>query len=279
MLASAIDRLAPFSLSRFWCCDSAQGVHRPSRVNPGLVLLASLYPIASALNPLIAAQIAGDYKIKTIELHHNSFNEIPASIAFFSHTLTSLNLSHNGFTSDTWLRDTLDLPNLIELNLSSNTFDSLSPLLRFLTAPQLSKLDISFNRMTSLPTPQSQDGTLGATFPMLSILLASNNRLRELSAESVKGIRLLDVQSNEIERLDPKLGLLGIDRKGERRLEKFEVAGNRFRVPNWRVIEKGTEGVLEWCRGRLGPEDLEVVNTDGQGQGNKMAEVEEQDTW
>lgn len=238
---------------------SPTAVEWSSNINTSLGILNRSSTSSTSLNPLIAAQIAGDYKIRTMELHHNSFSEIPASIAFFGHTLTSLNLSHNGLTSDTWLKDTLELPNLIELNLSSNTFDSLTPLLRYLKAPQLSKLDISFNRMTGLPLSSSLDGTLGAKFPMLSILLASNNRLRELSAESVKGIRVLDVQSNEIERLDPKLGLLGVEGKGERRLEKLEVAGNRFRVPNYRVIEKGTEAVLEWCRGRLGPEDLGVV--------------------
>jgi len=34
-------------------------------------------------------------------------------------------------------------------------------------------------------------------------------------------------------------------------LTSFDVAGNRFRVPNWQVLGKGTEAVLTWLRGRI----------------------------
>ncbi len=220
-----------------------------SNINTQLGVLDRSYTNSSTLNPLIAAQIASHHKIKTVELHHNSFTEIPASIAFFG-GLTTLNLSHNGLSSDTWIRDTVELPNLVELNLSSNTFDSLTPVLRWLEAPNLAKLDVSFNRLTALPSPSSTSGHLRSKFPKLTILLASNNKLREMNADSVRGLRTIDASSNEIERMDPKLGLL-MD------LKQLEISGNRFRVPNWRVVEKGTEGVLEWCRGRLQPEELE----------------------
>lgn len=217
-----------------------------ANINTALGCLDRSHTQSTSLNPLIAAQIAAENKIKTLELHHNMFGEIPASIAFFGHTLTSLNLSHNGLTSDTWLKEELELPNLVELNLSSNTFDSLSPILKNLTAPQLARLDVSFNRLTTLPTSPS----LHSKFPLLGILLASNNTIRELSPLSIAGCRMVDVTSNEIERLDPRLGLL-------KELARFECAGNRFRVPNWKVVEKGTGSVLEWCRGRLSVEEIE----------------------
>ena len=34
-------------------------------------------------------------------------------------------------------------------------------------------------------------------------------------------------------------------------LEKLEVTGNRFRVPRWNVLERGTEATLRWLRGRV----------------------------
>jgi Leucine-rich repeat (LRR) protein len=200
------------------------------------------------LNPVTAAQVASSNMVKTVELHHNAFTEIPASIAFFGLTLTSLSLSHNELTSDTFLKDELDLPVLRELNLSSNTFNSLQPLIRYLNAPQLTKLDISFNRLTSLPT-------LRPAFPNLVVVLASNNTVRELYPDAVRGLKILDLQDNEINGLNAKLGLIT-------GLERLEVKGNRFRVPKWTVLEKGTEYLLGWLRDKI-----PVGELDGEGLG------------
>ena len=171
-----------------------------------------------SLNPVAAADVAANNAVKSLELHHNLFKEIPSSVAFFAATLTSLSLAHNELTSDAFLKDDLDLPALKELNLSSNTFNSIQPLIQHLHAPLLERLDISFNRLTSLPP-------LKRYFPSLVTLLASNNTIRELSPEAVKGLRVVDCSSNDINSLNARIGLLG----GPGGLEKLDVSGNRFR--------------------------------------------------
>lgn len=193
-----------------------------------------------SLNPVAAAQVAASNNIRGLELHHNKFNEIPSSIAFFAATLTSLNLSHNELTSDRFLKDDLELPVLKDLNISSNTFNSLQPIIQHVQAPQLEKLDISFNRLTFLPALKSY-------FPSLITLFASHNTIKELSPESVKGLRTVDCSSNDISSLNPRIGLLG----GPGGLERLDVGGNRFRVPKYTVLEKGTEATLTWLRDRI----------------------------
>ena len=193
-----------------------------------------------SLNPVIVAQISANHTIRTLELHHNIFKEIPSSIGFFAATLTTLNMAHNELTSDTFIKDDLELPVLKELNISSNTFNSLRPLVQRLKAPQLEKLDISFNRLTFLPE-------LRPHYPRLTMLLASHNTIRELSPEAVKGLKVLDCSSNDISSLNPRIGLLG----GPGGLERLDVSGNRFRVPKYTVLEKGTEAVLAWLRDRI----------------------------
>ena len=193
-----------------------------------------------SLNPVAAAQVAASNTIRALELHHNGFREIPSSIEFFAATLTTLSLAHNELNSDTFMQDDLELPALKELNLSSNTLNSVQPLIQHLQAPLLERLDISFNRLTSLPP-------LRAHFPGLTTLLASNNAIRELSPESIKGLRILDCSSNDINSLNARIGLLG----GPGGLERLDVSGNRFRVPKYTVLEKGTEATLAWLRDRI----------------------------
>jgi Leucine-rich repeat (LRR) protein len=193
-----------------------------------------------SLNPVIAAQIAANNTIRTLELHHNVFKEFPSSIAFFAASLTSLSLARNELTSDTFLKDDLELPALKELNLSSNTFNSVQPLIQHLKAPQLERLDISFNRLTFLPA-------LKPHFPKLSYLFASNNTLKELLPESINGLRVVDCSCNDINSLNPRIGLLD----GPGGLERLDVSGNRFRVPKYTLLEKGTEAVLAWLRDRI----------------------------
>jgi Leucine-rich repeat (LRR) protein len=193
-----------------------------------------------SLNPVIAAQIAANNTIRTLELHHNVFKEFPSSIAFFAATLRTLSLARNELTSDAFLKDDLELPALKELNLSSNTFNSVQPLIQHLKAPQLEKLDISFNRLTFLPA-------LKPHFARLSYLFASNNTLKELSPESIAGLRVVDCSSNDINSLNARIGLLG----GPGGLERLDVSGNRFRVPKYTILEKGTEATLSWLRDRI----------------------------
>ncbi|KAL3427758.1 conserved leucine-rich repeat protein [Phlyctema vagabunda] len=206
---------------------------------------------SSSLNPVIVAQIASNNSIKTLELHHNCFKEIPSSIGFFAATLTTLSLAHNEMTSDTFLTEELELPALKELNLSANTFNSLQPLIQNLIAPQLEKLDISFNRLTYLPP-------LRPYFPNLTTVLASNNTIRELLPESVKGLHVLDCNSNDLGSLNARIGLLG----GPGGLQRLDVRGNRFRVPKYTVLEKGTEATLSWLKDRIPVGETSLTDID-----------------
>lgn len=204
-----------------------------------------------SLNPVAVAQIAATNNIKALELHHNVFKEIPSSIAFFAMTLTSLSIAHNELNNDSFMKDDLELPVLKELNISSNTLNSLQPLMQHLIAPQLEKLDFSFNRLTALPN-------LRQHFPNLVNVFASHNTIRELSPENIKGLRILDCSSNDINSLNARIGLLG----GPGGLERLDVSGNRFRVPKYTILEKGTEATLAWLRDRIPTSETSTTDID-----------------
>ncbi len=193
-----------------------------------------------SLDPVIAAEIAVNNTIRVLDLRHNLFKEIPFPITLFASTLTTLILSQNELGNDSFLNENFDLPALKELNLSSNTFSSLHSLTTYLHAPSLEKLDTSFNRLPSLPI-------LRSSFPQLTILFASNNSIKDLYPEAVKGLKVLDCSNNDIESLNARIGLLG----GPAGLERLDVSGNRFRVPKYTVLEKGTEATLKWLRDRI----------------------------
>ena len=206
---------------------------------------------SNTLDPVIAAAVASENIIKSVELHHNSFSQIPNSIAFFAATLTSLSLAHNELTSDAFTEDSLELPALRELNISSNKLDSLQPIIQHMQAPSLEKLDVSFNRLIDLPP-------LKLHFPNLTSLLASNNAIQELRPEAVKGLRSLDCSSNDIASLNARIGLLG----GSGGLEWLDVRGNRFRVPKYTVLEKGTEATLAWLKDRIPADEVASYEVD-----------------
>ncbi|KAI0017967.1 hypothetical protein F4780DRAFT_781819 [Xylariomycetidae sp. FL0641] len=191
---------------------------------------------SSSLHPVVCSKIAAKETVRDIRLQHNTFTQFPNSLSFFTDTLTSLSMSHNQLTGESWLTEPLDLTALRELNLQNNFCTSLTPLTTHLCAPNLEKLDMSFNRVVRLPK-------LRDTFPSLTVLLISNNHLEELGADLVEGMKIIDASNNEISHLPPHLGLLGLDR--------LDVMGNRFRVPRWNVLERGTEATLRWLRGRV----------------------------
>lgn len=191
---------------------------------------------SSSLHPVVCSKIAASQSVRDVRLHHNTFTQFPNSLSFFSDTLTSLSLSHNQLTGESWLTEQLDLTALRELNLQSNFCTSLAPLVTYLCAPNLEKLDVSLNRIVRLPP-------LREVFPSLTVLIISNNRLEELDPDSLQGMKIVDASNNEITHLNPRIGLLG--------LERLEVTGNRFRVPRWNVLERGTEATLRWLRGRV----------------------------
>ncbi|KAL7951570.1 hypothetical protein V8C42DRAFT_304487 [Trichoderma barbatum] len=216
------------------------------QVKPGGLLDRSRTEMSS-LSPEMCAELSRSYQIRQAQLHHNLLSAFPGTLQFFSQTLTSLSLGHNKISGEAYLTEELNLPVLTELNLSSNTITSLGPLTKFLKAPALEKIDVSLNRLTALPLDLKQ------SFPSLKVLLASNNQLTELDPAAIKGLKVVDVSSNDIAHLDPRLGLLG----GKDGLERLEVAGNRFKVPKWNILEKGTAATMRWLRGRVPAAEME----------------------
>ena len=208
---------------------------------------------SSTLHPVICARVAGENRVTHAHLHHNLFAAVPEGLSFFAGTLTALSLAHNQLVGETYLPEELELPALKELNLSSNRVTGLAPLARNLRAPALEKLDVSMNRISALPVP-----SLREFFPNLSVLLASNNHIVELEPEAIRGLRVVDAANNDVAHLNPRIGLLG----GEGGLERLEVGGNRFRVPRFSVIERGTEATLRWLRGRVPAEAGRVEESD-----------------
>ena len=196
---------------------------------------------SSSLHPVVCSRVATENRVYEVKIDHNLFSAFPNSLSFFVETLKSLCLSHNQFVGEAYLAEELELPALQELNLASNHITGLGPLMTHLRASALQKLDVSMNRIVSLPQ-------LRQTFPKLVVLLAANNHMEELDPESIRGMEIVDASSNDIAHLNPKLGLLG-GSKGS--LKKLEVTGNRFRVPRWNVLERGTEATLKWLRSRV----------------------------
>ena len=195
---------------------------------------------SSSLHPVVCSKLAASQTIRDIRLNHNTFTVFPNSLSFFSDTMKSLSLSNNQLVGESYLAEELDLTALTELNLSSNHITGLAPLTTHLRAPNLQKLDVSFNRIVSLPR-------LRDFFPSLTVLLVATNHLEDLDPEAVKGLKVVNASNNDITHLNPRLGLLS----GNGGLERLEVTGNRFRVPRWNVLERGTEATLRWLRGRV----------------------------
>lgn len=196
---------------------------------------------SSSLHPVVCSKVAADNSVKQAMLHHNLFPSIPNSLSFFAGTLSVLSLAHNQLVGGAYLSEDMEFPALRELNLSSNRITGLEPLVQHLHAPIMEKLDVSLNRINTLPM------SLKEVFPQLTVLLASNNQIPDLEPEMIKGLKIVDASSNDISRLNPKIGLLG----GPGGLERLEVMGNRFRVPRYNVLERGTEATLRWLRGRV----------------------------
>lgn len=212
---------------------------------------------SSSLHPVACSKVAGAHTIREVQLHHNLFSALPESLSFFAETLTALSLAHNQLVGETYLGNSeeLDFPALKEFNLSTNHITSLGPLINSFYAPNLEKLDVSVNRITHLPSQNDLETggkVLRDAFPKLTTLLVANNHLDSLDPESIRGLRVFDATNNDIAHLNPRIGLLG----GPGGLERLDVTGNRFRVPRWNVLERGTEATLRWLRGRVPVADM-----------------------
>jgi Leucine-rich repeat (LRR) protein len=191
------------------------------------------------------AAVADD--IRQLHLQQNTFTCIPAPLSQITF-LTVLDLSRNNI--EIALTSPLSLPKLKDLRLATNKITSLNALIAHLTAPALQTLDVSNNRLNgTLPC-------LHTTFPSLISLLAADNSLSVASASSLTGLKIVNLANNDIERLDPQIGRFqGI-------LTSLNVEGNKFRVPSWHMLQKGTESVLGWLRERIPAEAVEDVEDD-----------------
>lgn len=214
-------------------------VPRAWHLKPGGVIDRSSANL-EAIEPADLESFARENDVKTLILHHNLFTQLPQATELLGSSLRILDLSRNKLTgSSYYILTELSLPHLRSLNLSNNAITSLSPLLDLLLAPQLTEINVSRNRLTSLPV-------LRKSYPALASVYAPQNSISELRVEPVKGLQVLDVSGNAIAHLEPKLGLLGSEG-----LRTLIVGANKFRVPRRDVIDKGTEAVLAWLRGRI----------------------------
>ncbi|KZM21982.1 uncharacterized protein EKO05_0005048 [Ascochyta rabiei] len=174
--------------------------------------------------------------IRQINLQDNLLQTIPTAFAHLPH-LTILDLTKNCISSP--LTNALDLPKLRDLRLSGNKLHSLTPLSAHLTAPSLQTLDVSQNRLTG-PLPSLRD-----SFPALITLIASDNAIIDVPADSLSGLKMVNLSNNNIERLDPRIGL----HAGT--LTSLIVEGNKFRVPNYQILSKGTDAILAWLKDKV----------------------------
>lgn len=181
---------------------------------------------------------AAENDVRQIVMHHNDFESIPATLTAAA-SLTMLDLSHNVLTCVN--NRVLSFPALRELRLDNNKLRSFDSLIVYVTAPRLQLLDIRNNRFSgSLPVVRS-------IFSSLTTFLAAENSIAEISAEALEGLKVVDLSNNDIGRLPPEIGRLPIT--------SLNVEGNRFRVPNYQTLQKGTDAVLAWLRDRIPVED------------------------
>ncbi|KAF2712221.1 L domain-like protein [Pleomassaria siparia CBS 279.74] len=174
--------------------------------------------------------------VRQLYLQQNLFTTIPTVTSQLDF-LAVLDLSKNNI--DRVAKEALHLPKLRELRLVKNKMQSFDDIVSLLSAPGLQHLDVSINRISG-PLPNLRE-----FFPELLILQASDNQVTDVSAESLTGLKIVNLNNNEIPRLEPRIGLLAGT------LTQLGVEGNRFRVPNYAILSKGTEAVFQWLRGRI----------------------------
>lgn len=197
----------------------------------------------SELDEAKLAAFIKTHEVRQLYLYQNSFDTMPALLSIVNH-LTVLDLSKNNIVKA--ISEPLRLPHLRELRLANNKLQSLDPLMACLIAPCLQHLDVTNNRIFgSLPV-------LREVFPDLTLLMASDNVITDVPAESLRGLKVVNLSNNEIARLPPEIGLLAGT------LTSFEVEGNTFRVPSYAILKKGTEAVLTWLRDKIPNPDQEA---------------------
>nr|POE78596.1 leucine-rich repeat-containing protein 40 [Quercus suber] len=202
----------------------------------GLLDLASK-SLSDDVNDTLGSFLKGN-EVKQLLLQANRLSTIPPALRF-GQGLRVLDLSGNVFGSD-YFANSLELPFLTELKLSNCRLGTIEPLISQLTAPSLQSLNVSANRLVG-PVP-----TLRRTYPALTNFWANDNRFVSVTIDALRGMTTVNLTSNDIEVLPAEIGLLW-----DEGLKHFDVGSNAFRVPNYRILEKGTEATLRWLRDRL----------------------------
>lgn len=181
-------------------------------------------------------------EVRELVLAKNLLSMIPFELSM-AQNLRVLDLSNCSLGGE-YLTETVNFQYLQELNISGNKISSWDPLLQFFQAPRLTTLNVSNNRLVG-SVPALRDN-----FPDLKVLHARDNKIDAVSAEALGGLQSADLSNNNIGYLPPEIGLLW-----DQGFKGFNVSGNAFRVPNYRVLEKGTEATLAWLRTRISEGD------------------------
>ena len=184
--------------------------------------------------------------VRQLHLQNNKITEILPALVL-APNVRVLDLSNNPLEAD-HLIDRLELPSLQELQLRNCSLTSLGQLLTNLDAPKLHTLDVSANRLAG-PVPMLREA-----FPHLTTFLARDNRFSDISVQELQGLQTVNLASNNLQQLPAEIGLLWHEG-----LKSFEVGSNAFRVPGYRVLEKGTEATLRWLRDRLPAAEEQTV--------------------
>ncbi|CAI2171496.1 9862_t:CDS:2 [Funneliformis geosporum] len=173
----------------------------------------------------------------TIILAFNTFQAIPVGFQTFKNTITTFKLDHNKFTSFPSFDDpSIVFPNVDTLDLSANQLTSLPGETDHTAFPNLQVFNVNQNRITELPTKWP--------FPKLTTFLATSNNLTSITTSTFEGMEVVDVSNNNIGNLPPELGNI-------KTIKTFLVGGNSFRVPRYTIVQKGTDAVMEYLRGRI----------------------------
>ncbi|TKA28466.1 hypothetical protein B0A50_03933 [Salinomyces thailandicus] len=220
-----ISDLAPRSAGTIW------------KVKGNGVLDLSSQGLSDDANDALASFLE-ENEVKELYLQSNKLTIVPPALQL-GQALRVLDLSNNCLEPD-YFCDELELPNLRELSLSACRLIDSAPLTTQLLAPRLQTLNLTTNRLFG-PLPAFR-----TTLPALTTFLAKDNKFTSLSADSLRGLQTVNLASNDICALPAEIGMLW-----EEGLKNFEVGSNAFRVPSYRVLEKGTEAVLRWLRDRL----------------------------
>lgn len=176
--------------------------------------------------------------ILNLSVATNKLTTLPPAL-WLGQDLKFLDLSGNRFDAD-YLSDELELPALQELNLTQCNLTTLEPLVTNLLAPRLQILNISVNRLDGFVPP------LRLSYPSLTTLIANDNKFYSVTPSALQGLQAVNLAANDLQQLPAEIGLLW-----DKGLRSLEVGRNAFRVPNWRVLEKGTEAVMRWLKERI----------------------------